>query len=82
MECAWLRLLQELPDAGANLQSTGMHMRILLIEDDGPIADFVCRGLREADLDIDVIADGAEGLRWAMTDTYQPAGMELAHVHG
>jgi two-component system copper resistance phosphate regulon response regulator CusR len=47
-----------------------MAMRILLIEDDEPIADFVCRGLREADLDIDVVADGAEGLRWAMSDEY------------
>lgn len=45
-------------------------MRILLIEDDEPIADFVCRGLREAGLDIESIADGAEGLRWAMSDTY------------
>jgi two-component system copper resistance phosphate regulon response regulator CusR len=47
-----------------------MAMRILLIEDDEPIADFVCRGLREAGLDIDSIADGAEGLRWAMSEDY------------
>jgi len=45
-------------------------MRILFIEDDAPIADFVCRGLREAGLDIESTADGAEGLRWAMTDAY------------
>jgi len=45
-------------------------MRILLIEDDPAISDFVGRGLREADLDVEIIADGTEGLRLATMDSF------------
>ena len=41
-------------------------MRVLLVEDDQTIADFVARGLREAGFAVDRAADGAEGLQLAL----------------
>jgi DNA-binding response OmpR family regulator len=41
-------------------------MHALIIEDDGTIADFVARGLREAGFAVDVASDGEEGLSTAL----------------
>jgi two-component system OmpR family response regulator len=45
-------------------------MRILLIEDDKSVADFILRGFREAGHTIDHSADGKDGLFLATTETY------------
>jgi len=45
-------------------------MRILLIEDDSSVADFITRGFREAGHTIDHAADGKDGLFLATTETY------------
>ena len=39
-------------------------MRVLLVEDDPTIADFVAKGLREAGFAVDQAADGETGLTW------------------
>lgn len=39
-------------------------MRILLVEDDLPIADFVARGLAENGYSVDVAHDGEEAVHW------------------
>ena len=43
-------------------------MRLLLVEDDPRVARVVERGLAEAGYDVDVAADGAEGLARAARD--------------
>ena len=45
-------------------------MRILLIEDDKTIADFVCRGLRESGYAVDHAERGIQGLDMALNDSY------------
>jgi two-component system OmpR family response regulator len=52
-------------------------MRILLIEDDPVIADFVTKGLREAGFAIDHAADGETGLRRALDESYDAAIVDL-----
>ncbi|HLJ56099.1 MAG TPA: response regulator transcription factor [Chthonomonadaceae bacterium] len=52
-------------------------MRILLIEDDQPIAEFVSRGLQEADLDIECVTDGTEGLRLATIEQFDLIILDL-----
>ena len=52
-------------------------MRALLIEDDATIADFVTRGLREAGFAVDRAADGDEGLRAALTGSYDVAIVDV-----
>lgn len=37
-------------------------MRLLVVEDDARIADFLCRGLNEAGFDVEVAASGEDGL--------------------
>ena len=39
-------------------------MRVLLVEDEPKIADFIQRGLSEEGYAVDVAADGEEGLEW------------------
>ena len=39
-------------------------MRILLVEDEAPIADFISRGLAEHGFGVDVARDGEEALDW------------------
>jgi len=48
-------------------------MKILVIEDDQPTAAFVEKGLREAGHEVDLSADGREGLVLATTVTYDAA---------
>ena len=52
-------------------------MRILVVEDDGKIASFVVKGLRQAGFAVDHSADGEEALRLAETTTYDAAVMDL-----
>ena len=50
-------------------------MRVLVIEDDATIADFIVRGLRQEGFTVEPAADGVEGLRLA-----QAGGFDVAIV--
>ena len=52
-------------------------MRVLLVEDDATIADFVTRGLREAGFVVDRAADGDEGLNAALARPYDVAIVDV-----
>jgi two-component system OmpR family response regulator len=52
-------------------------MRALVVEDDGSIAEFVARGLREAGFAVDTAADGEEGLTAAITAAYDVAIVDV-----
>ena len=52
-------------------------MRVLIVEDDASIADFVERGLREAGFAVDRAADGEEGLEAARLRVYDAAIVDL-----
>lgn len=52
-------------------------MRVLVVEDDGKIADFVITGLRQAGFAVDRAADGDEGLRLAVTEPYDTAVVDV-----
>jgi len=52
-------------------------MRILLVEDDATIAEFVARGLREAGFVVDSASDGTEGLELALAHPYDTAVVDL-----
>lgn len=54
-----------------------MAMKILLIEDDQVIADFVSKGLKEAGFCVDHAADGLNGLHCAETGRYDLAIIDL-----
>lgn len=45
-------------------------MRVLLVEDDSTIADFIQRGMKEAGFTVDHAADGMTGLDLALNDSY------------
>jgi DNA-binding response OmpR family regulator len=52
-------------------------MRLLLIEDDLKIADFVRRGLREAGFAVDHAENGIDGLDLALTEPYDLAVIDI-----
>ena len=52
-------------------------MRVLLVEDDATIAEFVTRGLREAGFAVDRAADGEAGLEGARTQPYDVAIVDV-----
>jgi len=52
-------------------------MRLLIVEDDATIADFVAKGLAEAGFAVDVAADGARGLDLAAGGTYDVAIVDV-----
>jgi two-component system OmpR family response regulator len=52
-------------------------MRLLIVEDDATIADFVARGLTEAGFAVDVAGDGARGLELAASGTYDVAIIDV-----
>jgi two-component system, OmpR family, response regulator len=52
-------------------------MRVLLIEDDLKIAQFVMKGLRAAELSADHAEDGESGLTMALTGPYDVAVVDL-----
>jgi two-component system copper resistance phosphate regulon response regulator CusR len=45
-------------------------VKILVIEDDPTVGQFVKRGLEEQRWGVDLVADGEEGERWARSDAY------------
>ncbi len=52
-------------------------MRLLLVEDDATIADFVARGLRESGYTTDVAADGPTGYEMASAEHYDAAIVDV-----
>ena len=52
-------------------------MRVLLVEDDATIAEFVEKGLREAGFAVDRAADGRAGLQKALTESYDVAIVDV-----
>jgi two-component system OmpR family response regulator len=52
-------------------------MRLLIVEDDATIADFVAKGLREAGFAVDVAGDGARGLELAVSGAYDVAIVDI-----
>ncbi|RME71632.1 MAG: DNA-binding response regulator, partial [Planctomycetota bacterium] len=52
-------------------------MRILVVEDDATIAEFLAKGLREAGFAVDVAHDGLRGLRLASTEPYDAAVIDV-----
>ena len=52
-------------------------MRVLVVEDDPTIADFVARGLREAGFAVDVAADGDDGLELAQRASFDVAIVDV-----
>ena len=52
-------------------------MRLLLVEDDVKIAQFVVNGLKEAGFAVDHAADGEDGLHLALTEPYDVAVVDL-----
>jgi two-component system OmpR family response regulator len=52
-------------------------MRVLIVEDDATIADFVRQGLAEAGFAVDVAADGERGLELATGGSYDAAIIDL-----
>ncbi len=59
-------------------------MRVLLVEDDSTIADFVEKGLREVGFAVDRAADGRTGLERALSGGYDAAIVDvmLPQLHG
>jgi DNA-binding response OmpR family regulator len=53
------------------------RMRVLIVEDDLEIANYVARGLRKSGFDVDCAKDGASGLRMALTAVYELAIVDL-----
>ena len=53
------------------------EMRVLLVEDDETIGDFVARGLREAGFTADWVRDGAAGLELALGGHYAALVLDL-----
>lgn len=54
----------------ATLDNKENNMRVLLIEDDKSVADYIVKGLRESGYLVDHIADGKEGLFAANSEEY------------
>jgi len=52
-------------------------MRVLIVEDDSTIADFVQKGLAEAGFAVDVARDGEQGLERALAGRYDAAVVDV-----
>jgi two-component system OmpR family response regulator len=52
-------------------------MRVLIVEDDRTIADFLAQGLSETGYAVDVAADGERGLELAAANAYDAAIMDV-----
>jgi len=55
----------------------GEVMRVLVIEDEPGIAQFVCQGLREAGLAVDMAFNGEEGLDYALAAEYDVIVLDI-----
>jgi|SRR5271154_3300745 len=60
-----------------NAKPAGVSARVLLIEDEPGIVDFVRRGLEAADLAVEVAFDGIEGERLALNDGFDAIVLDL-----
>lgn len=56
---------------------TGPYMKILLIEDDEVIGDFICKGMREAGFTAERFDNGVEGLNAALCQNYDLAIVDV-----
>lgn len=45
-------------------------MRLLVVEDDSKVADFVCKGLKEAGYAVDHVADGSDAFHYGLNTFY------------
>lgn len=63
---------------------TGTSMRILIIEDDQSVADYIVKGMKESGHSIDHAADGQVGLDLALNEKYDLFVVDrmLPHVDG
>jgi two-component system OmpR family response regulator len=61
---------QELAQTLHSKKNKGDPMRILLIEDDISVAEFVVKGLKESGFSVDHTQDGKEGLLLASSESY------------
>lgn len=52
-------------------------MKILVVEDDIKISDFVCNGLRQAGYAVDACDNGVDGLHLFLTETYDAAVLDI-----
>lgn len=59
------------------LNRAEVKMRILVVEDDKTIADFIIQGLKEAGFAVDYAPDGDEGLHLALTESYDAAIIDI-----
>ena len=48
-------------------------MRVLLVEDDKGIAEFIIKGLKQEGSVVDHASDGETGLHYALTESYDAA---------
>ena len=62
------------PAAGAHHDG---RVRVLLVEDDQSIADFVSAGLRQAGFAVDVASNGVDGLDLAQAQPYDAAVVDI-----
>jgi two-component system OmpR family response regulator len=74
-----LKICKPLPDRRSNFSIARIcgEMRLLLVEDDIKIAQFVVNGLREAGFAVDHATDGEDGLHLALTEPYDLAIIDL-----
>lgn len=52
-------------------------MKILVVEDDRTIREFVAQGLKEAGFAVDAASDGDEGLGFAISESYDAAVIDI-----
>jgi len=52
-------------------------MKVLLVEDDGPLAEQIARALRDEKFVVDIAADGVDGQHMGETEAYDAAVLDL-----
>ena len=57
-------------------------MRVLIVEDDRSIADFVASGLRQEGFAVDIADNGVDGLDLARSQPYAAAVVDVMLPHG
>jgi two-component system, OmpR family, response regulator len=62
---------------GNALMNDGQPIRVLVIEDDQPIADFIFQGLMEAGLQVDIVNNGPAGLDLGCTRSHDVIILDL-----
>ena len=64
------RASEQSAPANYQTQQTDTAMRVLVIEDDKDVADYLVKGLRESGYTVDHAADGRDGLFLALSEPY------------